>query len=195
MKFQALDVKYEASRRLLQKINEFKEEIAIIYNVLKQQDTVLTKCRLSLDPQEFRTPSVTRRLRFEYECKDIDEILQLIRTQQQSCAELANRAKLLAIQNVELVETLQDDNSKAIFIFTMVTVLFLPLSFVAGFFGMNVVGISGTESTVLHFWVIALPLTFGLIILCGVVGVKGEDTYFAFARIWRHMKRGLLGGQ
>lgn len=188
-------MKYEASRRLLQKINEFKEEIAIVYNVLQQQDTVLTKFRLSLDPKEFRTPSITRRLRFEYECKDIDEILLLIRSQQQSCAELADRAKHLAIQNVELVETLQDDNSKAIFIFTMVTVLFLPLSFVAGFFGMNVGGISGTNSTVLHFWAIALPLTFGLIILCGVVGVKGEDTYFAFARLWRHTRRGLLLGQ
>lgn len=186
-------MKYEASRRLLQKINEFKEEITIITNVLEQQDKVLTKCRSSLDPKEFRTPSVTRRLRFEYECKGIDGILQSIRTQQQSCAELAKRAKLLASQNIELVETLQDDNSKAIFIFTMVTVLFLPLSFVAGFFGMNVAGISGTESTVLHFWVIALPLTFGLVVLCGVVGLKGEDTYFAFARILRRVKRGLLG--
>ena len=184
-----MNVKYEASRRLLQKINEFKEEVAIIYNVLKQQDSVLNKLRLSLDPKEFRTPSITRRLRFEYECKDIDEILQSIKAQQQSCAELADRARLLAIQNVELVETLQDDNSKAIFIFTMVTVLFLPLSFVAGFFGMNVVGISATTSTVSHFWEIALPLTFGVVILCGVVGVKGEDTYFAFARIWRHTKR------
>ena len=182
-------MKYEASRRLLQKINEFKEEIAIVYNVLKQQDNVLTKLRSALDPKEFRTPSITRRLRFEYECKDIDQIVQIIREQQQSCAELADRAKFLAIQNVELVETLQDDNSKAIFIFTMVTVLFLPLSFVAGFFGMNVAGITNTTSTVSHFWEIALPLTFGLIILCGVVGVKGEDTYFAFARIWRHIKR------
>ncbi|CAD6592999.1 MAG: hypothetical protein ASARMPRED_006874 [Alectoria sarmentosa] len=139
----ALDVKYEASRRLLQQINEFKEEVAIVHNVLKQQDSVLMKLRSSLDPKEFRTPSITRRLRFEYECKDIDEIVKSIREQQQSCSELADRAKLLAIQNVELVETLQDDNSKAIFIFTMVTVLFLPLSFVAGFFGMNVVGIAG----------------------------------------------------
>ena len=153
------------------------------------------KIRLLLDPKEFRTPSITRRLRFEYECKHIEEIVESIREQQKSCAELAERAKFLAIQNVELVETLQDDNSKAIFIFTMVTVLFLPLSFVAGFFGMNVVGISETASTVMHFWQIALPLTFGLIVLCGVVAVKGEDAYFAFARIWRHMKRLLPIGQ
>lgn len=181
-------MKYEASRRLLQKINEFKEEIAIVHNVLKQQETVLTKLCSLLDPKEFRTPSITRRLRFEYECKDIDKIVRSIREQQQSCAELAERAKVLAIENVEMVETLQDDNSKAIFIFTMVTVLFLPLSFVAGFFGMNVVGISGTTSKVSHFWEIALPLTVGVVILCVIVGAKGEDTYFAFARIWRHMK-------
>ena len=157
----------------------------MVHNVLKQQDTVLVQLRLLLDPKEFRTPSITRRLRFEYECKAIDEIVQSIREQQKSCAELADRAEILADQNVELVETLQDDNSKAIFIFTMVTVLFLPLSFVAGFFGMNVVGITNTTSTVLHFWAIAIPLSLGLIIVCVVVGVKGEDTYFTFARLWR----------
>ena len=163
----------------------------MVHNVLRQQDTVLIQLRLLLNPKEFRTPSITRRLRFEYEGESIDEIVQSIREQQKSCVELATRAEILAIQNVELVETLQDDNSKAIFIFTMVTVLFLPLSFVAGFFGMNVVGITNTTSTVLHFWAIALPLTLGLIIVCLVVGVKGEDTYFTFARIWRAVKRTL----
>ena len=163
----------------------------MVHNVLKQQDTVLVQLRLLLDPKEFRTPSITRRLRFEYERRAIDEIVQSIREQQKSCAELADRAEILAVQNVELVETLQDDNSKAIFIFTMVTVLFLPLSFVAGFFGMNVVGITNTTSTVLHFWAIALPLSLGLIIVCVVVGVKGEDTYFTFARIWRSLRKTL----
>ena len=87
------------------------------------------------------------------------------------------------------METLQDDNSKAIFIFTMVTILFLPLSFVAGFFGMNVQGVSGTTSGVRHFWEIALPLTGGIIVLCAVVAIKGEDTYFGTARLWRYVRR------
>lgn len=181
-------MKYEASRRLLQKINEFSEEVAIVNDVLKQQNNVLLKFRSCLDPESFRAPSLARKLRFGYECKGIDKILIAIKEQLRAYAELRDRAKQLSKENVELVETLQDDNSKAIFIFTMVTILFLPLSFVAGFFGMNVVGISGTTSGVGHFWEIALPLTAGIIGLCAVVAIKGEDTYFASARIWRWAK-------
>lgn len=185
----ALQVKTEASRRLLQKINELQEEVTIVNDVFKQQVNVLLKFRECLDPKTFGMASITRRLRYEYECKGIDRILDCIRERLRSCAELKERAKLLAIENVQLVETLQDDNSKAIFIFTVVTVMFLPLSFVAGFFGMNVVGISGTTSTVRHFWVISLPLTFGIIIMCAVIGLKGEDAYFASTRIWRKISR------
>ena len=179
-------MKYEASRRLLQKINEFSEEVAIVNDVLKQQNNVLLQFRSSLDPETFRAPSLARKLRFEYECKGIDKILMTINEHLRAYAELRDRAKQLSIENVQLVETLQDDNSKAIFIFTMVTILFLPLSFVAGFFGMNVVGISGTTKGVRHFWEIAAPLTVGIVVLCIVVAIKGEDTYFASARAWRY---------
>lgn len=185
---QALEVKYEASRRLLQKINEFQEEVLIVNDVLKQQVNVLLGLRASLDPLSFRTPSITRKLRYVYECAGIDRLLTIIREQLRSCKELRDRAGNLTTQNVQLVETLQDDNSKAIFIFTMVTVLFLPLTFVAGFFGMNFGSINNTEYTVWHFWEIGLPLTFGVIILCAVVALKGEDVYFIFARLGRKVK-------
>ncbi len=158
-------------------------------DVLKQQNNVLLQFRSSLDPTSFRAPSLARKLRFEYECKGIDKILMTIKENLRAYAELRDRATQLSIENVQLVETLQDDNSKAIFIFTMVTILFLPLSFVASFFGMNVQGISDTTSGVRHFWEIGLPLTGGIIILCMVVAIKGEDTYFASTRAWRYVRR------
>ncbi|KAL9130007.1 MAG: hypothetical protein Q9217_001691 [Psora testacea] len=187
-KYQTLQVKYEASRRLLQKINEFSEEIAIVKDVLKQQNNVLLRLRSALDPTSFRAPSLARKLRFGYECKGIDRILMIIKEQLRAYAELGERARQLSIENIELVETLQDDNSKAIFIFTMVTILFLPLSFVAAFFGMNLHGVSDNAKDVGHFWKIALPLTAGIITVCGVVAIKGEDTYFTFARMWRYTR-------
>ena len=55
---------------------------------------------------------------------------------------------------------------RAIIVFTVVTIFFLPPSFVTGFFGMNPQGITATTSTVKHFWVIALLLTFGVVLLC-----------------------------
>lgn len=119
-------------------------------------------------------------MRFDFEKKGIERILLTIQEQLKDCVELRERAKVLAEQNVQLVETLQDDNGRAIFIFTFITVLFLPLSFVAGFFGMNLSGISGTTQSTSHFWYIALPVTAGIMALCGFVIFAGEDLWFAF---------------
>ena len=157
--------------------------------MLKEQDNVLSGLRASLDPKTFSIPSITRKLRHDYECKAIDKILVRIRAQMSNCDELIKRAKSLAVQNVQLVETFQDDNSKAIFVFTIVTILFLPMSFVAGFFGMNVIGISASTTTLRHFWTISLSLTFGIVIPCTVVALKGEEVFFGIARMYRGLKR------
>lgn len=114
-----MKVEYEASRRLLQKINAFQEEIIIVNDVLKQQTNVLLGLKQALDPATFKTPSIARSLRYKYECAGINTILLTIEEKLRNCSELRDRAKRLADQNVQLVETLQDDNSKAIFIFTV----------------------------------------------------------------------------
>jgi Mg2+ and Co2+ transporter CorA len=102
-------------------------------------------------------------MKFQYESKSVDKILKALQESIIDCAELRERASRL---NVQLVETQLEDNSKAIIVFTVVTIFFLPLSFVTGFFGMNLEGITGTTSTVKHFWAIALPLTFGVVFTC-----------------------------
>ena len=169
-------------------INTFEEEIGIINDVLLQQKRVLMKFRGCLEPSSFTTPSTARRIRFNFEKKGIERILLAIREQLKNCAELEERAKVLAIQNVHLVETLQDDNGRAIFIFTFITILFLPLTFVAGVFGMNLVGISDTTSTTLHFWKIALPMTGGILALCATVIIWGERIWFGVAGLPRQCR-------
>jgi len=157
---------------------------------MKQQDDVLSSLRVSLDPKTFSTPSITRKLRYDFECNAIDRILIRIRENTKNCDELIERAKSHAVQNVQLVETFQDDNSKAIFVFTMVTILFLPLplNFVASFFGMNVIGLSNTTTTLKHFWTLSLSLTFGIVIPCTIIALKGEEVFFGIARMYRSIK-------
>jgi len=161
-----LKVEHNASKRLLLEINRVSEELDIINDVLTQQKSVLAPFRESLDPTTFKTTSIPRQMKFQYESKSIDKILKLINQSIIDCTELRQRASRLAIQNVQLVETKLEDNSKAIIVFTVVTIFFLPLSFVTGFFGMNLEGIIGTTSSVIHFWVIALPLMFAIVSLC-----------------------------
>jgi Mg2+ and Co2+ transporter CorA len=62
-----------------------------------------------------------------------------------------------------MIEVRKESNSKAIIIFTIVTVVFLPLSFVTSYLGMNSVDIrEGTFNQSL-FWMIAIPSAAGLI--------------------------------
>ena len=189
----ALKVKVRASRRLLQTINAFEEEVAIVNDILMQQEKVLQAFRGYLEPSSFKRPSTARKLRFEFEKKGIERIMTSIREQLRNCTELRERARVLAVQNVHLVETLQDDNSRAIFIFTFITVLFLPLSFVTGFFGMNVVGIAGTTSTTSHFWKIALPLTGVIMTFCATIVFLGEKVRFVFADLLRFCRKMIAG--
>ena len=143
-----------------------------------QQQKVLIQFRTCLDPAEFKRPTTARKMRFKFEKIGIERVLTHIKDQRRHCKELSDRAKVLEDQNVRLVETLADDNSRAIFIFTFITILFLPLSFVATFFGMNVVGINPTKSTTEHFWVVGAPLTGGIFVICLIFVFRGEDVWF-----------------
>jgi uncharacterized membrane protein (DUF485 family) len=57
----------------------------------------------------------------------------------------------------------KESNSKAITLFTIVTVIFLPLSFVTSYLGMNSVDIRGGSFTQGLFWAIAMPIAAFLV--------------------------------
>jgi hypothetical protein len=61
-------------------------------------------------------------------------------------------------QAESLVDIKIEDHGKAILTFTIVTIIFLPLSFVCSYLGMNTVDIRSTASTQSLFWYTALPL-------------------------------------
>ncbi|KAL8799866.1 MAG: hypothetical protein Q9182_005573 [Xanthomendoza sp. 2 TL-2023] len=187
----ALRVEKHSSRRLLQKLNAFEEEADVISEVLLQQINVLRKLRHCLDPVAFTQPTIIRQMRLEFEGHEIGKILDYIQEQRRYCKELRERAKVLAVQNVQLVETLADDNSRAIFVFTLITVLFLPLSFVAGFFGMNL--LADSTKGVGQFWSIAVPLTVGVLVLCAIFVAWGVLLWFAASGFAGNIKDMLLG--
>lgn len=149
----------KASRRLLQELGRFSEEVEIVVGVMKQQCDILNDVRYKLNPASFSDPSLSRQISFEYESKFIDRLILSIHQRICNYEELSDRVSKLTVEDVHLVETQQDENSKNIFVFTIVTIIFLPLTFVSGFFGMNLSGISGTTSTAVHFWEVAVPVT------------------------------------
>jgi Mg2+ and Co2+ transporter CorA len=58
-----------------------------------------------------------------------------------------------------------DSQNKATLVFTGVTIVFLPLSFFTGYFGMNLQGIVNTRRTESFFWRVCGSAGFLLIIL------------------------------
>lgn len=77
----------------------------------------------------------------------------------------------------EFTEIVQDDHNRAIFVFTVVTVIFLPMGFIAAYLSMNG-GPSNPDwdNTQKLFWKIALPLAVGIGGFCLVVAWRGKET-------------------
>ncbi|KXX76191.1 Magnesium transport protein CorA [Madurella mycetomatis] len=99
----------------------------------------------------------------------------------------AVQAKLDELQNLQksasalrervrqLIEITDEDHGKAIRVFTMVTVLFLPMTFVSGFFGMNTVDIRDIGATQSLYWTIAVPVTIVVLAIALAYGYKGDE--------------------
>ncbi|KAL1839816.1 hypothetical protein VTJ49DRAFT_1095 [Mycothermus thermophilus] len=75
----------------------------------------------------------------------------------------------------QMVEVMDEGNDKSIHVFTVVTVLFLPLTFVSGFFGMNTIDIRDIDADQTLYWTVAIPVT--LVTLCAtlVYAYKGGE--------------------
>lgn len=67
-------------------------------------------------------------------------------------------------------DDINDWRNNAVIIFTIVTIIFLPLSFVASVFGMNTVDIRDMRQGQWVYWASALPLT---------AAVVGTTVYFS----------------
>jgi CorA-like Mg2+ transporter protein len=88
-------------------------------------------------------------------------------------------------KNIEKIGFNKDRQESAIYAFTIVTIVFLPLSTVAGILGMNTNDVRNMNINQWVFWAVALPLTFIIITLCLLW--SGELEYFwrGFANLWR----------
>lgn len=77
-----------------------------------------------------------------------------------------------------------ESNNKAILVFTIVTIVFLPLSFFTSYFGMNLQGIANTDKTQRDFWAICGSITVFIVGLTIVFGFS-ERIYSFFTTIWQ----------
>ncbi|KAL2124626.1 hypothetical protein VTJ04DRAFT_991 [Mycothermus thermophilus] len=84
-------------------------------------------------------------------------------------------AKSLKNRVAQMIEVLNEANDKSIRTFTAVTVIFLPMTFISGFFGMNTIDIRDIDADQTLYWTIAIPVTFLTLFATFVYGYKGDE--------------------
>ncbi|KAI4627831.1 hypothetical protein J4E80_001965 [Alternaria sp. BMP 0032] len=160
-------MQYEASRRpsklALRELYLLEEEFEMVASICAQQR------RMIRDFYEIIGPSTYRIATKECFRADRDVVIPLMDQNLSSPASMGatsigvretqalfDRTKEVLRHNVEVSE---ESNSKAIRVFTLVTIVFLPLSFISSVFGMNTTDIRDMSSSQALFWVIAIPAT------------------------------------
>ncbi|KAF2834473.1 hypothetical protein M501DRAFT_944113 [Patellaria atrata CBS 101060] len=70
-----------------------------------------------------------------------------------------------------------DSQNNAVLVFTGVTIIFLPLSFVTGYFGMNLQGVVDTTKSEQYFWIICGSVSVVIIIVVSLLLLRGRFQY------------------
>ena len=144
-------VRDQASVKVYDDIKFLREELDVIKATLRQQDDTLRDFRstmketygvasLSISVMDRILESIEERI------ADFDELLSQAET-----------ARFLAQQSISLKA---ESNNKAIIVFTVVTIIFLPLSFVTSYLGMNTSDLRVMKSGQSLFWAIGAPVSF-----------------------------------
>ncbi|KAH6668177.1 hypothetical protein B0J14DRAFT_600005 [Halenospora varia] len=99
--------------------------------------------------------------------------------------EMNIRASELEAWNLQKIDYNKDRQEAAIYAFTIVTIIFLPLSTVASILGMNVNDVRNMELNQWVFWATALPLAVVIIVLCLIWAGELENFWRGFSNMWR----------
>ncbi|KAI0437214.1 hypothetical protein F4803DRAFT_165336 [Xylaria telfairii] len=145
-----LKVRDSPKRTLLDDLDRVDEEMDSIIVTIKSQRNVLGTHRTYINGM-FKLIGV------------IDSTIKVLENKLDVYEDLKVRVEWMRKQVSRQIELKQDNNNKAITIFTIVTVVFLPLSFVTSYLGMNTADIRNTDSGQWLFWTISVPVTLTIV--------------------------------
>ncbi|KAI1485619.1 hypothetical protein F5X96DRAFT_674469 [Biscogniauxia mediterranea] len=171
-------------RRLFLEIKAVEMELEALRNVFNAQDDMFQKYLLVLDPMSFHVPDSDRLSQHPLEKDYIEEQLQMLATKDAELQVLQLCARDLKSQVKQSIEILEEGHGKAIRVFTIVTLFFLPMSFFSSFMGMNTTDIRDTDWDQRFFWMISLPLTAVVVGLAMIYGYKWDSVMDFASTVW-----------
>lgn len=162
-------------RRLFLDINALQEEMAALVVVNAAQKTLLEKYLKLTSPQSFRKTTQTRMRLHSTEREFSRKQQRILDTRDTQINDLADSSRYLKEQVKQTIEIVEEDHGKAIRVFTIVTLFFLPLSFVSSFMGMNTTDIRDMEWNQRIFWATSVPVTVAVVTAACVYGYRGDE--------------------
>lgn len=117
----------------------------------------------------------------------VSQLLENLQREYADLCDLRDNSNNLVNRTIQLVNIRLEDHGKAILVFTIVTVIFLPLSFITSFFGMNFSDIRNMNQTQRLFWIVAASVTVGVVGLASFLAFYGGDIVEAFMD-WRESR-------
>lgn len=158
-------------RRRLEDIQALQEEISMVLATYDEQQGALEDFLAVVEPQSSKKAS---RVRFRRVKRLNDQLVGQVSQDEENLRQLTDILQELEVKARYRIEVLEEDNSKTIFVFTVVTAVFLPLSFVTSFLGMNTKDMRDLESTQTLFWEIGIPVT-AIVLLLVVIWAHNSD--------------------
>jgi Mg2+ and Co2+ transporter CorA len=151
-----------------------EEEVTALQSTINHQYEILSNLNKVLSPASFHTTTAFRISQHTLESALLGRCWVALDQRSDALKQMQSQIQRLLDDTKTSVEINDDDHGKAILVFTIVTLVFLPLSFVASFLGMNTVDIRNQTTDQSFFWIIALPVTAVVVVLALVIGYKYE---------------------
>lgn len=170
-----LQVSQQPNKRLLRSINLVREDLIALGRVNAAQHKVVSSYGAVLDDTAYTHLDNNRKGAWPYEREILNSCLDHLADMRDDITNLIRQCPRLAETTKAFAEINEEDHGKAIQIFTVVTVIFLPLSFVTSYFGMNTSDIRDMGSSQSLYWIVAVPLTAVVIGTCLFLASNGDE--------------------
>lgn len=179
-----------------------QEELNIIVQTMQKQINLIQSYKTSLHEVTLdATSRSSANISFPALANTVDSATRLtdnLQVELNDIQALLDNTNSLVNRTVQLVNLRQEDHTIAVLVFTVVTIVFLPLNFVCSFFGMNVSDIRDMNSTQSLFWVVAACVTSVVVTASILVAFNGGaimDRFMRWKERRRHAKRRTVTGE
>ncbi|KAH8774755.1 hypothetical protein F5883DRAFT_412396 [Diaporthe sp. PMI_573] len=124
-------IQFEANRRPQKRvfivIHELQEELGALRKIFSRQDSLLYWYMNEITPHSSDIACDVRRTPFLFEEKYIEDQRYILNQRESEIDRIRNTAAALELHVGRMIEILEEDHGKAIRVFTVVTLFFLPL--------------------------------------------------------------------